>query len=403
MTLKTGIRLFLLLFLVFMAACAAAETGCPPEEDAAVKRAWSSGEFTEDYLALWQSLYDNYPFFPVLEQQGTDPAALETEYLSHVRTCGDLDAYCRIIRELFFRMGNTAHLELLDAGRYEQYRSLIRDGIVTPDSPAYQLVTDRQTAATYGLMAAPQDTYTEQAASASWSYDAENRILILRIPTFRQEAIERDAGMLTGAAWEHPDMRHIIFDIRGNTGGSALYWMDNLVAPFGKAYLYRERLYYALTPLNRLNGLDRDAEPLSRADDSLPDFVKELGFTHSADNVFPIPRETYEGETVSCDADRWVLTDGAVFSAADSFVSFCKQSGFATVVGTRTRGDGDGVAPCLIRLPATGLLVRFSTTTCANEDGSLNAVTGHAPDIPCKPKETAMDACLRLIGVKRPR
>ena len=60
------------------------------------------------------------------------------------------------------------------------------------------------------------------------------------------------------------------------------------------------------------------------------------------------------------------------------------------VVGTRTRGDGDGVAPYLVRLPETGLLVRFSTTTCANEDGTLNTVTGHAPDFMCKPKETAL-------------
>lgn len=395
--------LFLLFILVLVLSGMSGIVFAQAEEKPRIKTAWSTEEFTEDYLQLWKLLDENYPFFPVLEQQGINPDTLKAEYLSCVRACSDINEYCRIIRDLFSRMGNPAHLELFGNDRYEEYQDLIRDGVITCDSRTYQLMQDGQTAATYSLFAVPQHKDARRTQPAGCSYDAENRILILNIPSFQQELIEQDAAILTDAVREHPDVKDIIFDIRGNKGGSMYYWMSNLVAPFGQEYCYRESIYLSLTEVNRQYGLDRSAKPLSRSEGALPSFADELGFTHLYEREIRIPEGTYEGDIISCNADRWVLTDGAVFSSADSFVSFCKKSGFATVVGTRTRGDGDSISPCLVRLPVTGLLVRFSTTTCANEDGSMNAMTGHAPDFPCKPRETAMDACLRLIRMKNPR
>ncbi len=401
--LKKRSCLFLLFILALVLSSVSGIVSAQAEEKPCIKTAWSTEEFTEDYLQLWKLLDGNYPFFPVLEQQGIDPEGLKAEYLSCVRECSDINEYCRIIRDLFYRMGNPAHLELSGNDRYGEYQDLVRDGVITCDSRTYQLMQDGQTAATYSLFAAPRRTDARRPLPAGCSYDAENRILILTIPSFQQELTEQDAAILTDAVREHPDVKDIIFDIRGNKGGSMYYWMNNLVAPFGREYCYRERIYLSLNEVNRQYGLDRSAEPLSRSEGPLPSFVDELGFTHLYEREIRIPGETYEGVIISCDADRWVLTDGGVFSSADSFVSFCRKSGFATVVGTRTMGDGDSISPCVVRLPVTGLLVRFSTTTSANEDGSLNAMTGHAPDFPCKPRETAMDACLRLIRMKNPR
>ena len=43
------------------------------------------------------------------------------------------------------------------------------------------------------------------------------------------------------------------------------------------------------------------------------------------------------------------------------------------------------------------LLARFTVESAVNEDFSPNAVTGTTPDYPCKPGETPLETCLRLI------
>ena len=74
-----------------------------------------------------------------------------------------------------------------------------------------------------------------------------------------------------------------------------------------------------------------------------------------------------------------------------------KIPSWATIIGKRTKGDGGAIRPFLVRLPKTGLLMRFTAVVSANEDGSLNTLYGTSPDVPSKPSESAYDTLLRLI------
>lgn len=58
---------------------------------------------------------------------------------------------------------------------------------------------------------------------------------------------------------------------------------------------------------------------------------------------------------------------------------FCKNSGFATLVGTTTNGDGGVADPLLLALPNSGLLIRFSIFYGLNADGAGNEATGTTP------------------------
>lgn len=53
-------------------------------------------------------------------------------------------------------------------------------------------------------------------------------------------------------------------------------------------------------------------------------------------------------------ARRWVIVDGRVYSAADSFSAFCRE---------------------------TGLLIRFSGLAVESPDSALNAIIGTRPDV----------------------
>lgn len=77
---------------------------------------------------------------------------------------------------------------------------------------------------------------------------------------------------------------------------------------------------------------------------------------------------------------------------------FCKNTGFATLVGTTTNGDGGIADPLLFALPNSGLVVRFSVFYGLNEDGSGNEANGTEPDIVISENEDALEKCFELIS-----
>ncbi len=113
--------------------------------------------------------------------------------------------------------------------------------------------------------------------------------------------------------------------------------------------------------------------------------------------LVPAPFGLTEGSAEEKNIKKWVLTSERVYSSADKFANFCKRTGWATIIGTRTGGDGLGSTPVLLMLPDSGLLIRFSAEVGENPDGSMNAAVGTLPDVVCKSKD-AFDRCLELIG-----
>ena len=70
---------------------------------------------------------------------------------------------------------------------------------------------------------------------------------------------------------------------------------------------------------------------------------------------------------------------------------FSKASGFATLVGRTTRGDGIGTDPAYLILPNSGLVVQYSLMYGVTADGS------GSEDFVSPEGESALETCLRLI------
>lgn len=71
--------------------------------------------------------------------------------------------------------------------------------------------------------------------------------------------------------------------------------------------------------------------------------------------------DTLSGETISTshvaipagserEYNKYLLVDGEVFSASDALTRICKQTGFAKVIGEKTRGEGLGLTPFKLNL-----------------------------------------------------
>ncbi len=193
------------------------------------------------------------------------------------------------------------------------------------------------------------------------------------------------------------DKKHIIIDLRGNGGGSDGIWFAGVLRPLLQKDASAEELW-AMTDsaysLIERYGLVSSCTEIPRARWSefgvaeIPDIDRLLSRTAS----YPVHERR-----VPWDGQMWVLVDDRVASAADNFVRFCKKTGFATVVGTRTGGLGGGSAPEMAMLPNTGLIFRYEVICAFNDDGTYNQITGTLPDIDSGTSSNALDACLKAI------
>lgn len=151
-------------------------------------------------------------------------------------------------------------------------------------------------------------------------------------------------------------------DIRGNPGGQDPFWYSLVSMLISKTI--QVKLTVAL----------RNGDYVSPFYSSMVDV---LGFAPlvEGDTTRDLPTEISNGEfrvpvtqfmTIEPDEDSvkysgkvFLLVDDRVCSSAENFAAFSKASGFATLVGGVTGGDGFGFNLCYAMLPNSKMVVSF--------------------------------------------
>ena|GEM_PF-1317003 len=404
--------------VVLLSACAsthsADETICPnyainPTNATAneVKTEFTVEELLEDYDQLWADLDANFPFFPVLERRGFNLERFRQdnrEILAQRIT--DLHGFVNLLNNMVRRLDYFAHLSIVDADEYSVYSSVYNDPQDLTEAPWREILSGEQTRTTYEFLKTEANDSSANFPDVDFRYIEEVKAVYFRFKSFHFSLIERDrevvANYLSQLMDTGCDVEHIIIDITDNHGGATTYWMDNIVLPFGGKYVSDTYVFLKNTPITErffINILPDEFLPISELPNSyeMPSFVQELGLTHYYILQTAFHFESSSSKAIESNATRWVLIDEGVYSAAESFAVFCKNSDWATLVGKTARGDGN-LQSLPIVLKNTGLLFRFSTATSANSDGSMNVEVGTAPNIVCRPSESPLDTCLRAIA-----
>jgi C-terminal processing protease CtpA/Prc len=96
----------------------------------------------------------------------------------------------------------------------------------------------------------------------------------------------------------------------------------------------------------------------------------------------------------------YALSDMGLTSSSAGFAMFCKNTGFATLVGSNSKGDGGGFNPIYTALPRSGLVMVNRVSYTLNEDGSCNAEVGTAPDIYSPAGEEPLDTVMNMLAGK---
>lgn len=206
-----------------------------------------------------------------------------------------------------------------------------------------------------------------------------------------------------------------IIDIRRNGGGSTMYselllLAPNLTEPIGKTHdaLIKggaETLdYYNARKLNSMYYVP-ELHPIGELDlDSLPALEQDdlRGITYYTSMHVGTSAGINYPDTPAFSGKFWLLVGPNVYSASESFAVLCKDTGFATLVGQTTGGDGIGIDPMTCVLPNSGIAYQFTTINGLNLDGSSNEEIGTRPDIVVPKDADALEMCLRTISESQP-
>ena len=359
--------------------------------------------YANDYLFLWKTLETDYPFLPYLKDKGVDVDEIRERYARRVNGIEDDAALIDCIKDLFAELNNTAHLAVILPWQYPILYSVY---VLNPDAASHPYFEPwREALMDPGLspLYAPPEvtTFSEYQADeigyyreVTVEYYEDCKTLRLAIPTFAQMTVERDKDLIHDTILSYPDAENLVFDITGNSGGDDTYWIKNIVGRFGESYGMKWREFYRDTPLNEsiIESMRQKSHGISELKDA-PEWASSMGLDRYYSGRMTIGAGG--AKAIRSTARRWVIVDENVYSSSEKFVIFCKQTGWATVVGRHTGGDGLGYSPVLVMLPDSGILIRFSNTAGETPDGALS-VDGTEPDILLE-TEPLCEALLQLI------
>jgi hypothetical protein len=194
--------------------------------------------------------------------------------------------------------------------------------------------------------------------------------------------------------------RKLILDLRRNSGGSPVYWEENLI-PFliNEPVTYVQYAAVKKRIFDRLEGPFRSTRSRVRSSydsgqfrlvmrEELP-WANLPSYFHDSDWYFFEVRRSYapaEGVRLACQV--FVLTDNDSFSATEDLVKTIKQLQLATLVGARSCGGAAAfLEPWLFELPNSHIIFLLEVELAFNPDGGINEIHGTIPDFELEPSK----------------
>lgn len=175
------------------------------------------------------------------------------------------------------------------------------------------------------------------------------------------------------------DYDHLIIDLRGNAGGNDNFWVQEIVEPLLKEKT-TSTSYFALdNKATYSHMMARERRWIFRASKSNFDHLPPEAQSDEV-KIYKLSTTIGTENTVDFDGTISVLIDKLLFSSSESFAVFCKNTGFATLYGTNTGGDGIGDATYFV-LPNSKLIIRFSYLLGLFPNGDINEETHTPPDV----------------------
>jgi hypothetical protein len=344
---------------------------------------FSSKQINEDIDYLKETIKENYPYLDVHKRKYGFNWESNIDTIKYdKKNTYDLKELTGLLTK--YLKGLNGHVRFLDNKQYAYY--LNGYSSMMKDYPEYKVwvnvLTSKKSVSTY-----KESDIEKQAPlgnrnrnSNRFNKELMGNMIYIRIPTFDGYYEKEEGRKIVEYLKVMSDpSKSIVFDIRGNGGGSDLFWLNSIVKPLINKNISYENYYLFLAGKDSMPYLT--AKKITLRDTK--DLPKELQRPENK-NFKYFDKDVQEieatGEKIQY-KKIFVLMDKSNFSSSESFVHFCKVTGFAVLIGQRSSVDGIGFDPILIQLPNTGLILTLPIDAALNSNGTLNYEYGTEPDI----------------------
>ncbi|MDR2166564.1 MAG: hypothetical protein LBE35_01780 [Clostridiales bacterium] len=378
-------------------------------------------EYLEDLDFMEYIIYNNFPFTGVIYRRLGFDIFEAIENMRH------------IVNTRLLISSDAAFLHLLRTNIFEPAQHFGHFGLITPEWGRGFLNTYADLAINhdythlmtwvntfnnptsrsfYGLADAdfenPEQRIFTEEGDGGWENIAPNarteileegRIALITIPSMSAQFMHRDAALLLDFYREIADFEHLIIDIRGNGGGSSSFWPYAVMGPNIDETLYTKNYLFMMEHEHNLSFFGYfEVSPVN--EDLLDGLIYLHPENHGRLDLYRIREGTIHPrfDQGIFRGKIWMLVDRHNFSAAENAADITKQTGFATLVGTTTGGDGIGTDPALVALPNSGIVFRYSAWYGTDIYGRNNQEFPTEPDIPNMPGKDALRTVLYLIN-----
>lgn len=354
----------------------------------------SMKEKLDDFNYMYTILKENYPFFEVNKRlNNVDWLNEKTRYIKEIQaTKNDKDFYIalqNILGEL-----NNGHARILNESDYTYNKKVLKKSGAKSKSWYIEL-NKAKTLSRYSLKSWNYDENDVNTSINDYG-NVENvhteilgsgKVAYISILSFKSTFIEEDIKKIQAFLLKIKNCKSLIIDIRQNGGGDSHYWSEYLVPLIiskplmvKEYYVYRGGKFSINFMKCALGDVFNQVEPIGNINkENLKSLPPEINkdfkyYTESEDTILPKNSINFKGKI-------YMIVDKAVFSSAEMFATFAKHSGFATIVGEKTGGDGIGEDPLVCSLPNSGFVLNFPYVMGLTSDGGCDEELKTVPDI----------------------
>lgn len=367
----------------------------------------------DDFEYMYSILKDNYPYFEVNKRQNdVDWLSNKDKYLSEIKATNDDDSFFKALQSILSQLNN-GHASMFNKDYYILMKSLYQQD-TSRDKAWLKQLNNASAKERYSRMLSskvvPQDSNYIAPNNVKTSILEKDNTAYIAIHSFNHFNIAGDMKIITPFLQSIKNYKKLIIDIRGNGGGDSRYWSDNIVPMLlnkpvndtqylafrGGSFVeqfVKDRFGFGYSGLHKISDIDNGTLK------NLPPELKEEFKYYTYNNITYVPNNS-----IGFSGKIYLIVDGGVFSSAEAFAVFAKDTGFATLVGVKTGGDGIGFDPAVCTLPNSGYIFRFPLEMGLTSDGTSNFEHKTEPDIKVSAKigtttsdDEAIKAVLKLI------
>jgi len=229
----------------------------------------------------------------------------------------------------------------------------------------------------------------------------EDELAYMKIEAMSYYHVEEDYPKIKSFLKEVEDYDKLIIDIRGNKGGFDDYW-EKVVALLlddvhsAEYYSFFKQTSKTIHDPFKISNIRTIKELDEEFLEQFPPEIKE-DFNYYKKNTIQIAPE---GD-VNFKGKIYILVDKDVFSSAEKFAAFAKDTGFATLVGETTGGGMTFEEVPIDYMPYGGYIISYSRELVMNSDGTINMETKTTPHIivddPTPNEDFNKDKCIQAV------